>query len=314
MPICEICKHRKTKFFHKIDKYIYYECLNCNTLFLQPKPTLSQAKNYYAKIFKYADGEMNEIRIRSRAKLILKNLKNIYPTGKTVLDVGSGYGYFLDEAKSFGFKILGIEPSKTLYSISIKHLIEKIFLTDFSHFYARNRNKKFDFITIIHTIEHLVNPAETISQALTLLNKDGLLYIETPNLDSHLFNAEKYSYTFLTPPDHIWIFSQKSFDFILTNIPKIQIEQISTYSYPEHLMGIIKRKLKNQISNLKANNDFQVNMDSKKTISNFENWDWENNWKFIKFILFDKLFAPLFTPLLNLGAKGSILELYIRKK
>jgi len=40
----------------------------------------------------------------------------------------------------------------------------------------------------------------------------------------------------------------------------------------------------------------------------------EMNKQNMRFLLFDKLLAPFFTPLLNLGGYGSILELYIKKK
>src|SRR3989344_3234667 len=103
MPFCVICKHSKskTKLFCTIGGYIYYHCSRCKTLFIHPKPKFAQISNYYLKNFKYAAGKVNEKIIRSRAKKILKNLIKLSPTGKSLLDVGSGYGYFLDEAKSY---------------------------------------------------------------------------------------------------------------------------------------------------------------------------------------------------------------------
>ena len=77
MPSCAICQFRKTKFFHKINRYPYYQCPRCMTLFLHPKPTLRQIANYYKKSFKYPAGETNEKLIRARAKLILNNLNKI---------------------------------------------------------------------------------------------------------------------------------------------------------------------------------------------------------------------------------------------
>ena len=124
MPSCAICQFRKTKFFHKINRYPYYQCPRCMTLFLHPKPTLRQIANYYKKSFKYPAGETNEKLIRARAKLILNNLNKINPVGKNLLDIGSGYGYFLDEADKIGLNTEGIEPAKALYSASINRLIE----------------------------------------------------------------------------------------------------------------------------------------------------------------------------------------------
>ena len=314
MPKCDICQYQKTKFFHKIDRYVYYQCSRCVTLFLYPKPTLKQISNYYKKSFKYPAGEINEKLIRIRGKSILKNLKKMNPAGKTLLDIGSGYGYFLHEAKVSGFKIAGIEPAKELYSASINRLIEAdIQNCSFAEYFMRKQKKKFDFITIIHTIEHVLNPQQTISKALKLLNPQGILYLETPNLDSHLFRSEKQDYTFLTPPDHVWIFSKKSFETILTTIQGIKIEKISSYSYPEHLMGILKKYLNVILGRSDAMTPESIN-NSGCTPKVIPYQNDKINIKKVKFLLFDKCLAPIFTPLLNVGIYGTILELYIRKK
>lgn len=319
MPTCQICANKKTKFFHKIKKYSYYFCPRCIILFLYPKPTAKQIAHYYKKNFVYTAGEANEARIRSRALTILNQLKKLNPSGKALFDIGSGYGYFLDEAKKFNLNTVGIEPSKELARVSMNRYIDTVYNLQFEKYFKKYKKRKFDFITLIHTIEHVTNPKDMISKAVKLLNPDGILFLETPNLDSHLFSAEKYNYTFLTPPDHIWLFSQKSFQNMFRQILEVQLEKISTYSYPEHFMGIIKRKIQNLKSKSQTNSNDQIA--NEKKVLNFENWNlkavWKlgiGNWKFYKYLLFDQFLAPIFTPLLNIGIKGSILELYIRKK
>lgn len=327
MPTCEICQYRKTKFFHKIDKYIYYQCPRCITLFFSPRPTLKQITVYYKKKFKYLAAEANEKLIRRRAKSILNNLIKMSPGGKTLLDIGSGYGYFLNEANKFGLKTVGIEPSTNLSHISLYRYNDIVFNLTLEEYIKNRKEKRFDFITMIHTIEHVLNPEDTVKKAIQLLNHNGVLYIETPNLNSHLFKIEKYNYTFLTPPDHIWIFSQKSFKYILSKIPEIKIEKISTYSYPEHFMGIIKNQINRKRSEKIRRNQKSENSDKSDTsdlsgLSGIRSLpilrsilnSSEKTSKSLKYLILDRLLAPLFTPLLNLGNKGSILELYIRKK
>lgn len=316
MPQCQICQNKKTKFFNKINKYSYYFCPRCITLFLYPKPTARQINRYYSKSFEYSAGQINEARIRSRASTILKHLKQLNPAAKTLLDIGSGYGYFLDEAKKYNLKTIGIEPAKHLASLSMNRYIDTVYNLTFDQFFKRHKRKQFDFITVIHTIEHLTNPRETIQKAVKLLNKGGILFLETPNLDSHLFYSEKYNYTFLTPPDHIWLFSQRSFYYLLKKIRGIQIEKISTYSYPEHFMGIIKNLLNRQSKDyhglIADSHRYPRESATNQRKSSLQQKT--NYIKHFKYLLFDKLIAPLLTPFLNLGIKGSILELYIRKK
>jgi len=256
------------------------------------------------KDFKYQVGMKNKVRTVQRAKIILDNLIRLHPKGKKLLDIGSGFGFFIKEASKVGLKPAGIEPSKLINQIPMNRFIEKYNAT-FDQFYMLNNKRRFDFITLIHSIEHVANPKEFLDKACLLLNPGGILYLETPNLNSHLFWAEKENYTFLTPPEHLYLFSKKSMRTILKDHPSLKIIKSSTYSYPEHLMGTIKAisKIKKQRSKIGT----ESNLSNKIKSSKIRNIN-------LKFVFFDKILAPLFTPLLNVNGYGSVLELYMKKK
>lgn len=319
---CTLCNSFKTSFFCKKHNFSYYTCKTCKTLFIRPQPNPHFLNCYYKNHFKYEAGLHNQNRIRKRSRTILNQLKRLNPVGKTILDIGSGFGFFLDEAIKSGFNPVGVEPSKRL----LQHTVDQFDASDFSvgafatdvynmqfeQFYKQNKNRKFDFITIIHLIEHVSNPVELIVRAANLLNKGGVLFIETPNLDSHLFNFEGKNYTFLTPPEHLWIFSKPSFEFILKNISNLELKRTNTYSYPEHFMGILKRCFifrKTQIPILSDLGCPDVRRGgptgAKNAVSSFP--------KKIKYLIFDKIIANLLYPILNINNKGSFLELYIGK-
>lgn len=307
MSLCHLCKS-KTKLLYNLSNFHYFFCSNCTTLFLHPIPKEKEIKTYYKKSFKYTAGEVEEKRIRSRSKKILKKLKEMNPDRTTLLDIGSGYGYFLEEAQTNGFVVIGTEPSKSLYNYSESNVKKYILNADFDDFIKKSKTK-YDFVTLIHVIEHLPDPKKTLKQIVSLLKPDGILYIETPNINSWLAKIEKENYTFLIPLDHIWLFSLQSFRELLRNFHNVRIQNISTYSYPEHFMGILKNKLRVKSEKLKViNENLKLDIDSKLKIKNL---------KFIKekinYYLFDKIIAPICTPLLNIGGYGSILELYIKK-
>jgi len=315
MPVCPICRS-KCRFFLTIGNYIYCECHKCQTLFLHNGPKLRELNSFYATSFSYEAGKTNEQRIRQRSRIILKNLKKLNPSGKTLLDVGSGYGYLLDEAHKFNVNAIGIEPSRNLFKHSVN---KKVINIDLEDYFKRKPVKRFDFITLVHVIEHIKNPQKWLGIIRDLLNPGGILFIETPNLDSHLFNFEKYYYTFLTPPEHLWIFSKYSFVRLLRKITDLKLIKHSTYSYPEHFMGILKkilvRKAKIPVLNdlgiperrdvLTSRSEGRAPTRVKNAVSSF--------FKRIKYLIIDKIFAKLLFRLLNIGNKGSFLELYIKK-
>jgi len=306
MPVCKICGFEKTVLEHKKNKFSYYRCGNCQTLFISPTPSVKSLEMYYQKTFTYTAGIAGEKKIGTMAATIMDNLMSLNKNGQSLLDIGSGYGVFLGEAKKYIKNVTGLEPSKSLYNYSKSYIRKHMMNINFDGFLRYNR-QKYDFITLIHVIEHLPDPKKVLGQIISLLKPNGILYIETPNIDSYLYYSEKENYTFLTPPDHVWLFSQKSFKKLLKGVRDVKIEKLSTYSHPEHLMGFLKsifhpkggqvQKLQPNLFHPKDDND------SEKI----------NKMKSAKYYLFDKILSPIFTPLLNIGNKGSILEMYLRK-
>lgn len=304
--ICPICRSKETSNFAKKNGYDFYRCINCKTIFLPSLPSQNELNTYYTKQFSYPDGLHNETIIRKRSKIIIKKIKRLVPQSVTLSDVGSGYGFFIDEANKAGYEAIGIEPSLKMTAYSNKNYLTKTYAGELKEF-IKSKKKQFDIVTCIHVIEHVSSPKEFISLLFKLVKPGGLLYIETPNSDSHLLYAEKEKYTFLIPPDHLWLFSKKSIQNLL---PKnTQAICVNTYSYPEHFMGIVKAIL---------NKNFKKKVRIKKQVSNKQkvNVDITNIIalrKIIFYYLFDKILAPLLTNLLNVNHKGSILELYIKK-
>ncbi|MDO8497731.1 MAG: class I SAM-dependent methyltransferase [bacterium] len=266
------------------------------TLYLSPLPSKKEIETYYKTNFTYTVVPATVKRLRQRAGHILEKLKSLNPDGISLLDIGSGYGYFLEEAKKTYMEGVGLEPSKKMYSHSKKAGLQVV-NSALEDYHPKN---KFDFITLIQIIEHVENPLQFLKKVETLMNKDAVLYIETPNLDSHLFHFEKESYTFLTPPDHLGIFSKKTFQELLSRT-NLEILDVTTYSYPEHFMGVIKKILHSNPP-LPSQTSFPSSTPplslSKK----------------LKYILIDTMIASLLYKILNLNDKGTILELYIRKK
>jgi len=298
--LCPICHSSQVSYFATKSNYVFFRCIECKTIFLKKLPTAKDLHIYYKKNFSYSDGLINEKTIRNQAHLILKALVRIAPKAKTLCDVGSGFGFFLDEARKDRYVTIGIEPSRKIAELALKKLGIISYVGSLEEYISLHK-KQFDIVTCIHVIEHVQNPKQFIQNLLKLVKSGGILYLETPNSDSHLLYIEKGDYTFLIPPDHLWIFSIHSVLHFLSN--KVELIKINTYSYPEHFMGIVKqaiKKTKSKTSSQKPNYSNILRPSSFK--------------KKLSYILFDCIIAPLFTGILNLYHKGSILELYIRKK
>lgn len=303
MIACGLCHYRKTRLSYLKNNYQYYFCPKCITLFIHPFPSNKDLSIYYKKFTNSAPQQEKSIRLRSKS--IINKLRKLHPTGLDLIDIGCGYGFFLDEARKKNLSVLGIEPATKSYQYaknSLKLNVRNINL----ELLFRNHIKKYDFVIFSHVIEHVKNPEKTISQLSQLLKPKGIIYIETPNVNSHLFYAEKENYTFLLPPEHLWLFSLKSFSKLIPS--NLSIIQVNTISQPEHFMGILKNKFKDILST----STIQTTKEYKQTQSPTQKPT--NILKRIKYLLFDKTLAPLLTPFLNQNHLGSILQIYLRKK
>lgn len=303
---CPFCLANKTIFFASKDTHEFNRCLVCKSLFIKKLPSKKLLIEYYEKQFLYTDGHINESILRTRSKQILKEIRKKYPSAKTICDVGSGFGFFLDEANKLGFKVLGIEPSKQLARATRINYMVPQFVGSLEA-YLKTHSRQFDIVTCIHVIEHVPQPRKFIRSLLQLVKEKGILFLETPNADSHLVNVEKNKYTFLIPPEHLWIFSKDAIEKLLPRTS--QIISINTYSHSEHFMGIVKKIIKRLSLRIKPTNEKEIFTKPPNHIVTSKNIR-----KYISYFILDKLFAPLFTDLLNWHHKGSILELYINKK
>jgi len=269
---------------------------------------MNKIKKYYSS-FTYQPESLNSPeKNKKRIKKIIASIRKLNKNGKKLLDIGSGDGEWINIATKEKLICWGIEPSFPLYQqLKAKKIGKKLFNLTFEEFAKKFPQERFDFIILNHVIEHVRNPKQWLHQIEKILNKNGVVYIETPNLKSHLFHYEKKDYTFLTPPDHLWIFSPSSFETMIKK-SSLKIRKINTYSHPSHFVVIIKRLLRrNQKSNQfveKTNHKFSL--DNKKLIKK----DISSS---LKILIFDQLIAPLLTPLLNFNNRGSILQVFIQK-
>jgi 2-polyprenyl-3-methyl-5-hydroxy-6-metoxy-1,4-benzoquinol methylase len=110
----------------------------------------------------------------------LLEIEKIKKIGK-ILDVGCGPGLFLDVARSRGWKGEGVELSRWACECCKKL---KLRVINKSLEKAGFKPHFFDVITLWDVIEHVDNPTKLLKQINKLLNKEGILVLNTPNIGS----------------------------------------------------------------------------------------------------------------------------------
>ncbi len=109
------------------------------------------------------------------------NLQAIDVSGKTILDVGCGTGWFLKECLDKGAReVTGLEPS--MYADAARKYVPdaEIIGTTFEDYQT---DKKFDLISFIMSTEHIYSIKSALKKANTFLNDGGKALILTADRD-----------------------------------------------------------------------------------------------------------------------------------
>ncbi len=193
-------------------------------------------KNY--EVYHQSEGEEQAVfnkegvaQKRSQAIIdfILKSkaIEKKYDQG-SVLDFGCGNGEFLKTISSY-------LPKCELFGsdLSDKYKSELESIPNFKELYSSQNKpeRKFDLITLIHTLEHLINPFETLSFIRKSLKENGVLFIQVPNVIENPFDILIADHiTHLMPDNLLYILSKAGFDMIdiKTDIVSKEISVIAT--------------------------------------------------------------------------------------
>ena len=190
------------------------KCKNCGLIYANPRITDFLIKDQILTSEKkigqeYISDEKNKIK---NFKNRLKKIKKFNPSKGQLLDVGSYTGLTIIAAKELNWQATGVEPNKTAADYGIKKYNLKIKNTLLEKACFPSNN--FDVITLFQTIEHLPNPNQTLQEIYRILKPNGLIAIETPNINSRAAKTSGTNWRQFIP-SHYWFFTKKSLTRLL---------------------------------------------------------------------------------------------------
>ncbi len=174
----------------KAEKHIcYYKCNSCALSFFDPE--FAGSAEFYEDLQKHRKVYYNPNRAEfDYAKTKIK-------TDDSVLEIGSGSGFFAEKLKTE--KYLGLEFNDKAITEAQKKGI-KLLKRSIESF-SKDTKEVFDVVCSFHVLEHVTNPYAFIEAAVRVLNKEGQLIIAVP------FNASKLTnnvnHVLNLPPHHI---------------------------------------------------------------------------------------------------------------
>ena len=213
---CPICESLKVDVLHEINfelpassplpsNYRIVSCEICGMVYADNKSSQNNYDKYYEQFSKYEDTKTasgggytpsDRARLNEMASVLAEHLK----TSDSIMDIGCANGGLLEALADRGFTCLtGIDPSP----VSIQHIQQRGFKGYTSIISELHKEKVgiYNAIIISHVLEHIFDVATAMNIIRSLLDEQGLLYIEVPD-------ALHYPHHYVVPfyyfdPEHI---------------------------------------------------------------------------------------------------------------
>lgn len=244
LTCCEVCGHVQkdvNEYFRQCVKQIYkdYE--------------IFKLSGGVEQVMFSADGA------ESRSKILAKWLKDqiSLDSSHSILDFGCGdcsalcsFAEIFPEAKLFGYEIEHMPRPKTNNLPNFKEII----VSD-----KFEPIRKFDFISLIHCLEHLENPKEALINIHNFLTDEGYIFIEVPDI-----NKSEYD---ILIADHV---SHFSLDMLIELVEAVGFEIVcSTSTAIAKELTILAKKSVPKAQNIKPNRSrFVKNIDYVSNLVN----------------------------------------------
>jgi SAM-dependent methyltransferase len=132
-----------------------------------------------------------------------------------VLEIGSGFGYFVQYANSIGHHATGTEVTKEYAEMSSESLNGRIIHVEEGRYTDYFGRASFDLIYMEAVFEHVLYPEAILSQIRQLLRPDGVLFLAVPNMDSLSSRLEGKYWGWAAPPDHLYFYNQSNLALLL---------------------------------------------------------------------------------------------------
>ncbi|HMF46914.1 MAG TPA: class I SAM-dependent methyltransferase [Candidatus Udaeobacter sp.] len=230
--VCPLCgSGRRDLPFRLSDPYSIARCTTCGFHYLYPRLIESAMQEAYRQSSYYEGGTSGyadtsytaqESALRATFKRLMVNLARRGLTGGDLLEIGCGYGYLLDEARSFFDERVGTDFSPQAADIA-RTTGADVFIGGIDQIPPE---RKFDCVVATQVIEHVYEPLSFVRGLAERTKPGGHIVIATPDIGGVLRKVMGRRWPSLKAPEHVLYFDFRRLSALmqragLTNVRRL---------------------------------------------------------------------------------------------
>jgi SAM-dependent methyltransferase len=258
MPKCRLCNAEKefqiiraSHVFGGKPEHNFWQCHQCDAIYLYPAPTSKEEKKFYLKEFEafmstrvgdhrdWSNAEKHKKTNQDQVQRRLPFFKEYLKESIDLLEIGCSSGFMLDAFREKGVNCVGVEPSGEFSE----------FLKESGHVVVDNisevSDRKFDVITHFFVFEHIRDPYQFLRQSYDLLKDDGVMICEIPCANdplTSLYNIDAFE-KFYWSIAHHYYYTPKSLEYILDKLEfNYELVPEQRYDISNHMVWMMNGK------------------------------------------------------------------------
>ncbi len=279
---CVACGSINTNKEFTKNGFSYALCSECGTLYQTPRPSIkqfeefyrnSESSRYWAEVFFPAVVEARREKIfKPRVERLAEICKEIGLKVERLIDVGAGYGIFLDEWRTASpmTKLIAVEPSGILATECRNKgfNVEELMVEDVTSYdgYA-------DLVVCFEVLEHVYDPLNFITVLKKMVRPGGYVFVSTLCIDGFDLKTLWDKSSQISPPHHINFHSIEGFKALFTRAGLCDIKIVT----PGKLdVDIVRNYIKNNPEMVGKSKFMQSLLNDKEKSKLFQNFLAEN--------------------------------------
>ncbi len=231
------------------NEHSVYNCKECAHVQLFPLPEWSENKNFYSQnkqanwVRPVIDVEKMRNSLKTDTIRRADFIEKLFTKDQKILELGTGYGFFMEEMLKRGWNIEGSEigasrreiaeniTGKSLFEFDV--CVEDDIILQFLN--------TFDVVVAFQVFEHVLGPVEFLKGIKKLLKPEGKVIIEIPNRDDHMVELSPGYRNFYFQKAHVSYFNSSDLEKLLakSGFNAVETHFIQRYSVENAMSWLI---------------------------------------------------------------------------